>query len=394
MDKLFDYILALEDIYDYSETLERIFKDYKGISNAHKKALNVILTVATPITEDRDGTYIILYDDIVKRGVDYRTAMDALESYPLFIYTGNKPSHIKGIAKVYEITEEGQQVFMQELSDHWRYFRKKGSKGKAYAINRLPRAIRGVSIADYSHKTHLDVEALKEHIKSQGGDIETHRMLNIVSKCGGVFDIEYARHSEGGRLFCTNGASMQNLSSDARSEAYKGMFMVDFQNAHYAIAYQLMGGETIKHYVDNTKSVREEAAKRFKLPVSDIKTIFLMLVYNASFSGKEETHLTKIFGEEKMLEIKSDPYIKSLRKELKGLDKMLPEMWWEDYPRERSLMLQKIEARMLDVCISEYTPELLLFDGFITQEDVDTHHLSSLVYEKTGYKVVITKEVI
>lgn len=401
MDQILRRMLYYEDVYDYSSSFEKYIPSYSTMSGKHKRALNVICTVASPVYKRSDeGEYLILWRDIDARGVRYQVAMEALTLYPLFIYTGNDWGHVKKEAKRYTITDLGKSILIDNVSEAWKYLRMKGQKGKLYEQSRVPRAVRGVSLADYCHSTEINLTSFNEYVKSQiqHSDTETYRMLGILKKTGCNFNVEYVRHSEGGRLFCVNGANMQNVRTDARNVAYQGCWDVDFENAHYSITHQLVGGDAIKHYVENTRQVREQLSRDLALPYDEVKTIMLMVIYNASFSGKDTTDLRKDYDAEKILEIRKHPMVREFINEVKSLDKIVEKekgkVFWKDMPRERSLFLQRIEARMLDVCIAQYKPELLLFDGFITRCDVDVDLLKDIIYNRTGYTVNVTKEVI
>lgn len=401
MNDLIDRILFLEDVYDYSESFERYIPEYSEMKGKHKRALNVICTVASPIYEMSDeGLYLILHRDIMNRGVDYRVAMEALTLYPLFTYTGNDWGHVKKIAKQYQITEMGKNILVDEVSDHWKYLRMEGKKGKLYTPSRIPRVVKGVSLADYSHDTEINYDRLEKFVKDncKSYDTETFRMLHICKKLGKSFKMEYVRHSEGGRLFSVNGANMQNLHTDARQEAYHGMWDVDFENAHYAITHQIVGGSAIKYYVDNTKKVRGELSDTLSLPIANVKQIMIMIIYNASFSGNDGTDMTKLYDAQVIENVKKHPFLKELMTEVKALDKVVKKekgnIYWKYMARERSLYLQRIEAKMLDICISKYSPQLLLFDGFITKEDVDVDLLSDMIYTDLGFNIRVCKEII
>jgi len=53
-----------------------------------------------------------------------------------------------------------------------------------------------------------------------------------------------------------------------------------------------------------------------------------------------------------------------------------------------------IESQVLDVVRKKYQHSLLLFDSFVSEEDIDTKDLSKLVYNETSYDLTFSKELL
>jgi hypothetical protein len=53
-----------------------------------------------------------------------------------------------------------------------------------------------------------------------------------------------------------------------------------------------------------------------------------------------------------------------------------------------------VESQILDCLIKKYQHSLLLFDGFISKEDIDINEMSDLVKKELGFDIKFSKELL
>lgn len=224
------------------------------------------------------------------------------------------------------------------------------------------------------------------------------------------------QESAAGRLY-GQGLNMQNIKKTVRNIALMGTYQYDMSNAHYTILHQhcrkhgveLKG---IDHYLANKKDVRATLASDTDLPMSDVKTALISLIYGASIHIKENKKGKKYAirnickSDEQFGTLVNHPLFKSIAKDIdRGASLLIKTSKSKggNYfnalgkpisckePREKILahFLQGVEAKALDAIISDrgHNIALLLHDGISFYSKQDVVELEKIVLDATGYVI-------
>lgn len=391
-------------IVDYTDAIEKVFPSYKSENKASRDAMNVVLSIAYPVK--REEYYLILHDYIILAGVTYSKAMSMLKKYPVFVDSGIDPSKFYQRARRWLITKEGLEIYKNEITGINVYYRAQGkSRGKLVSEEKIPRSIRGKTVADYTHSATISVKELEDHFTKNEADMTTrdqaelYRVLELAKYRNGELDQEYFRKKTG-RLYAYGSGAMQTMPKPMRKAAFKGCYDIDLCNAHYRIASHFTENKIIQEYAYDASLVRKMLANDLNLSPSDVKLLFIMLMYGAGTSGRKGSSLEREFGKDKLQEMLSHNYTKSI---MHGIEQLTEDLQVNGYvtigegetaSQSRAAFMQSYEAQILDVCIDKVKPELLLFDGFITKENVSCEWLQEIILDNTGLDIEVSKEII
>ena len=387
-------------ITDYREAMESVFPSFIEETKGNKNIMNVILSLAYPLK--REEYYLITKEAIELAGANYGRAMKLLIKYPVFVDSGLPYSKFYRKAKRWIISDKGVEVYKRMITGINIYYRVEGrTKGRLDAENKIPKSIHGKSVADYSHDAIINLQSLSEYQAGENmrDNAELNRLLNLATYRNGVLNQDYVRKKTG-RLYSYGSGSVQMIPREVRKAAFKGDIEYDLKNAHYRIASHYTENKFIQEYAYDSTLIRKLIANDLRLDVSQVKFLLLSLLYGAGITGKKGSSLEIEFGKEKMKEILSHAYVKNM---LAGIEELTEDlqlsgnmsvMEGESAAQARASFLQRGESEILDACIAKVKPQLLLFDGFISKEDVDTEWLESIILYETGYDIQVSKEVI
>jgi len=210
----------------------------------------------------------------------------------------------------------------------------------------------------------------------------------------------------------------------------------DISNAHYSFMkqigtyYGIKSGKSFQHYIDNKKQIRTDLAFRLNVDVKIIKSVIIAIMYGASRTVHDECKITKYLGHRKHRELNEDAFIDGLYKDreiltgqiiditerernthhylrLKGKTKL----YYENIMKKKlyvledgkkvtkrrilSHLLQGLESKMLDVCLSSGRNKqikVLIHDGFISHGTVNELDMVSDILQGTGISVEFDKK--
>lgn len=387
-------------ITDYREAMESVFPSFVEETKGNKNIMNVILSLAYPLK--REDYYLITKEAIELAGANYGRAMKLLGKYPVFVDSGLPYSKFYKKAKRWIISDKGVEVYKMMITGINIYYRVEGkTRGRLDAENKIPKSIRGKSVADYSHNAIINLQSLSKYQAGENmrDNAELNRLINLATYRDGVLNQEYIRKKTG-RLYSYGTGSLQMIPREIRKAAFKGDIEYDLKNAHYRIASHYTENKFIQEYAYDTTLIRKLIANDLNLDVSQVKFLLLSLLYGAGVAGRKGSTLEVEFGKDKMKEIFSHAYVKNI---LSGIEELTEDLQLagnidvvegESAAQVRASFLQRSESKMLDACISKVPPQLLLFDGFISKHDVDVGYLESIILEDTGYNIEVNKNVI
>lgn len=230
--------------------------------------------------------------------------------------------------------------------------------------------------------------------------------------------IQQYQESTTGRLYGV-GTHLQSSTRIVRKCALNGQYDYDFDNCHYAVFEQLASrsGHDLKHikyYLSHKSKVRKSLSQDLNISIDEIKHSIIALIYGASINevkrGNHECALVKKLGINKAKRLVSDELFVGMHNDIKkgasevfevykkrgGLVNAVGKRLDERSTTDRlSHILQGHEIQMLNVAIEHYGSDisLLQHDGFTSPNgEIDITHLSQLIYEKTGFRISISKE--
>ena len=351
----------------------------------------------------------------------------------------------KGETKVYNTTKE----LMQGEDISKREYERNISK-YAYEVRELltlpcyDNYAKDTNYYDYSHKINVNYEKCEEFKQlfiNGNSDFEilqtdlTKIMLLIGTNNKNFSDeIKYSRKS-GGRLNNLYGnfnVPLQGLSKEARQFVFSGQYSYDINVSAPTILQGLCkkylgySMKTVQDYIDNKTKYRQDLM-RIGLGEKEAKQFFTGLFFGASlnenFFINGTSNFSKEFGVSKIRDIMSEStivvdlyeelslFIKRFGKHLmtknvvrtkkggyalynsRGIGKEIDITKWHN---SKAIIWYYfgIESTILDCLIKKYTPSLLLYDGFISVDDIDVNEMSKLIKDETGYEVTFSKELL
>ena len=303
--------------------------------------------------------------------------------------------------------------------------------------------------SDYKHIINVDLQECKDIVETYKKDIELKGksnitqpdLLNIFRYIRLIEDnpnsistfIRYKRKA-GGRLFNIyedNNIPFQSLSKEIRSNVFKGQYYYDIETSAPTILQQLSvkyfnyDMPKVRYYIQNKEYYRnllvENVGLTYKEAKSFLTAIFFGASLNDNFFLEGSSSFSKLYGVSKIREIMEKvPLVVDLYVELrefikkygkylkeknvkKGKDGKLylhnsrgasKEVDLNNWNNAKAILFQYFgyESQILDCLIKKYQHSLLLFDGFISNQDIDTTEMSDLVKKELGFDIKFSKE--
>lgn len=204
-----------------------------------------------------------------------------------------------------------------------------------------------------------------------------------------------------------------------RQAALHGLYDYDIENCHYSILDQMAGkhGHTctsIRHYLDNRKSVRDTLAKEFSIKPKQVKVALLALVYGAAFSEKPSSALPKILGSvETAIAFYNHPLFGALGDDIRAARHAIlkgphsQKVFRGNITNMRGLqmavkghadrqllahLLQGVESMALEAAHNLYASDIVLLqhDGFTAKSSqLDTKAIEEAIFQATSYHLAI-----
>lgn len=222
------------------------------------------------------------------------------------------------------------------------------------------------------------------------------------------------RESDSGRLYA-QGINLQKIPRAIRAAALNGKWDYDLENCHYSIFSQLAeqyGRESkaINHYLKHKKLIREQLSSDLCLPIYEIKTCLISIIYGARNNLFPKNAIPSMIGTRKAEQLFEHEFFNALMKDVKkGREKIVDSQEVNnrgyirnalgkpikaDVTREKVLahLLQGIEAQALRT-IMQTIPEqviLLVHDGFVSRSRVKQGDLEEAIFNETGFNLKLS----
>jgi len=246
--------------------------------------------------------------------------------------------------------------------------------------------------------------------------------------------LSYERKN-GGRLVNFGGSDthiqFQSLEKSVREKVFEGFYEIDIENSAPTILLQSAKKYTklelnkIEYYVNNKQKCRESLMD-LGLTYKESKELHIAIFFGASLElhGTYNKNVWAYkFGIDKIEYILTNSdYFRELYEEVRllfyYLGKAIKNKFYTTDKKGRKVLYNSrgnksakymdrwdnkkglmhyyfgIESQILDLIINNYKHDLLLYDAFITKEDVDIEELSLLIENELGYKVKFSKRLI
>lgn len=301
------------------------------------------------------------------------------------------------------------------------------------------------SYYDYKHNFEVNwdkVEELRDLYLSDKIDYNTITQTDMIQvfklrelkRLNLPLEVKYLRKS-GGRLnniYQEGNCCFQSVSKEARKYVFKGFWSYDIEvsapTVLQALCQKYLGYKmkVVQDYIDNKEKYRQDLVN-LGLTYKEAKQFFVSIFFGASLNENfylyNSSVLNKTFGVTKIRQIMDgskivvelyselSSFIKKFGKYLKenkvsvnkngkkalynsrGAGKEVDLNKWNN-PKSLLFYYFGVESQILDCVIKKYQHSLLLFDGFISKEDIDTAEMSALVKKELGFDIKFSKEVI
>lgn len=404
-------VVKYYEIQDIRDSIVFVYPSFKEESERKQLALAKAISCLKQIPKEE--LFTMTKESLEYAGTSLKTVNPLLEKYPLIVWTENKyyksSGYNKGVAKLYRATPQLAQVMKHyaQLTDArlMVYYQEKGQSSMLRALDKVPSRIMK---EDYDAMTtaHVNLKGLEAEVMAMEFDqnVDYHeflanRLLASAKARDGVLDQYYFR-GDTGRLFSGGVCSLQNIPKKLRKTLFSGAYEVDFVNCHYVIASHFTTNQIIQEYAEDAHFYRNHIAEECDMSYKEVKAGLLMLLYGAGTQIQEGKALVEMMGKERTERFLGCTLVKNIVSGIKYLQEELVYEGMMTIPEGKtkaqalSAFLQKHEAMILDVCVKECEAELLLFDGFITYEDVNTKYLKERVFDELKFDIDISKEVI
>ncbi len=243
-----------------------------------------------------------------------------------------------------------------------------------------------------------------------------NQLFNLLHSCyykDGIYIPQIYIQKPSGRLYLS-GTSLQNVKSIIKVAALKGCCEVDMENAHYQIFNQLCNrlgiqNNYIEQYLANKTEWRTSIAKDVEVPVADVKTALISLIFGAGL--KFGMSMEETLGKEALAKVMLSEKIQGITKELKnGRRRIINSHRYKfdgrkmskgcfngmgmfvesDCPRSLlAFILQGYEAACMKIMLENSQTEavLLQHDGVTFRGQEDTDLFSQKIEESLGFRI-------
>jgi hypothetical protein len=416
-----DYMKYMEIVFD-------VMKGHKGGSTSQYKLKDKVIEIC-------DEVY---YSDIKNRGLIGRDGKRVVRvpNIPVRKY---KEGEITKLAKRRHKKQFDTKVKLNE-NNVWVI----SKLFKDVLDNRLYKTKKIDKWVDIMNNINIDVRNLSTEklLRLNKKSLELWVRINLDIVGEGYFQQLYTE-KDSGRLYGEGWLNLQTLEKEIRYMVMGGLgyYEYDMENAHYNILYQynrLTGGvalDTMKHYINNTETIRDDLSKEFGIEKKLMKRVLLAYIYGHKLKidgGKYDTEKgkwvdTRLLG--KIIEycgdnrddgiyigksISQNKFIKELYKEIDLSYKHMKTNWITKLSGDKerlvnpfqneimmksqnknknkyitkskgqllSHMLQGIEAMILDIVISESGEGNFIMahhDGWVSKTNHNTNRLEKTI---------------
>jgi len=416
-----DYMKYMEIVFD-------VMKGHKGGSTSQYKLKDKVIEIC-------DEVY---YSDIKNRGLIGRDGKRVVRvpNIPVRKY---KEGEITKLAKRRHKKQFDTKVKLNE-NNVWVI----SKLFKDVLDNRLYKTKKIDKWVDIMNNINIDVRNLSTEklLRLNKKSLELWVRINLDIVGEGYFQQLYTE-KDSGRLYGEGWLNIQTLEKEMRYMVMGGLgyYEYDMENAHYNILYQynrLTGGvalDTMKHYINNTETIRDDLSKEFGIEKKLMKRVLLAYIYGHKLKidgGKYDTEKgkwvdTRLLG--KIIEycgdnrddgiyigksISQNKFIKELYKEIDLSYKHMKTNWITKLSGDKerlvnpfqneimmksqnknknkyitkskgqllSHMLQGIEAMILDIVISESGEGNFIMahhDGWVSKTNHNTNRLEKTI---------------
>lgn len=220
---------------------------------------------------------------------------------------------------------------------------------------------------------------------------QLYRMGNNSNLGWGYVPMDYAQYN-GGRTY-GYGLKLQNAPREVRTAALDGYWDYDMENVHYTILSHFGGFPAINQYLNDKHKVREELSNYLGVSEEQAKRCLISLIYGVT-RGTDQRYcaIPRILGgAPKTNDFWCHPFINELSKDVDNAGKEFLGTEKVDY-KALSGKLQRIESKMLAIICEGHDVVVPMHDGMVLDVDMDTNEMESMVKQRLGYDISITRK--
>jgi len=236
-------------------------------------------------------------------------------------------------------------------------------------------------------------------VEKQHHLIPVQFLYKRINEDGFIYETYQRTFGEGGRRFVV-GCGVQQLPSYLRDYLFPQLNDYDMANALPTILNQMIKGleyETLNQYATKRNTFFKQTFNKTDLTYKEQKKICLAVMFGATIGGKS---MQDIVGDISRLK-EAFPNLSKLKEELYDLSTILS--WdlryaplWDkadnNNKRFLALVAQYHEDKILQ-SIEKYCEkkghrvDVLMFDGFMSEDEIDLNDLESFIYRDTGFRI-------
>lgn len=247
----------------------------------------------------------------------------------------------------------------------------------------------------YDGRPHLNFEAVKELMLTSNNNHQIAESAKFLLQAADSDLTSIVYEEKSGRKFATGGYCLQRTPRWLRDKVLKGWFDYDFQNCHIAVLTTLGDFTAFNYYHNNTEVVRTHIASACGVTEKSVKLSLLSLLYGAkpNAHGALKTYLGNNVW--KFLE---HEFVKDFIADCKQAQPVLLRVAehlgisGKSKASTCAAVLMYYEGRMLDIATEGVLDSVLLFDGWVSTQKVNTLEVESKIVDRMGIPIRLTEE--
>lgn len=390
---------AVEIITSYNDCKEQMCNVFPSIEKERlevRKTLMIILT--NPIYLRDDNCFIFPVKILRHLGINPNTFNKILAKYPFFVRKSGYYSKARKEAIKYDSTE-----YYEQFLNNMHMTREELNRRVILALTDEKRInIAEEELPNYRIRADYSINDIDINIDNVNTLIPHLSDMNqltakiLLNNYKGRYEVY--KHYDCGRYFSTLGVSFQNVDRRIRYAAFSGMYNYDFNNCHYKVMEQFLPDDPVlKRYNADPKGEQKRIQELYGVDKYSSKRLFLSIMYGASSIYRKDHAWTDWWDEETVKSVLHDDFVQDMMKLRGRLRKVIEKTDIVEKRAPKNLLTDiafLYENEMLMILASYCKPQILLFDGLITKDSVNTKEVEKEILNKLGVEIKLAEEII
>lgn len=420
------YIQHVVNQFTDEHTNKKGKRDYRKFQTMYNILSFLSLEAYNVFNQHREFDELItISQDHLLRLTGTKTLTDTHHAYSLFnnlFVLKEEASYFEEYANGYDIVEDFKEDYYRYIDryinaeDHlYRIYTANGS----YTLTKQLHNVINTNNCDMTTQCKINIAPNISHLD----DHQLYTVQNIMKYCdtNGYVTIPYQLEKAGGGRLYSYGLTNFQVKKELRNVLLYGMYDYDIDNCAIVLLYQyylMNGGErlvNIEYYIENKSYVRESLTFLEDPECKIIKSAFLSLFFGSNLKSHENGLMKTLkvyYGHEPKEYLLDDDFagirfiknqiinqslfvdiaddfekVKDMFRDEKGVFKR------KEMAKKFRQLESMIMGHIIDYCDSNDNPvNLIIHDGFVLENSINTKDLESYILTQTGYNISISED--